>query len=299
VFGRFGKSDNRASGHPSSEGPGEREIAEQAAESRNWPNPETGPPVRHIFNRSRDDISIFRSKRLESDRWLLAGASGLFVVEVQPVAEQQPHLSPMAEPFMEESITQAAVWECPAPALTEDAPSREWLEATFGRGTCRRLRADELPTGLVHADSRRLLMETGLPVLSHHLPFMRTIDAVETGLVATPWPGDATPTEILGPFFHLGEWSGGNLLLDGGTGAVVQDGTTGYDEVVVASSLRKFLILLRLCHEFLVSDFATNYERGDALESLREWIKKIDVLTEDAPIWEQALDADLNRWVAM
>lgn len=69
--------------------------------------------------------------------------------------------------------------------------------------------------------------------------------------------------------------------------------------MILASSLRKFFILLRLCHEFLVSDFATNYERDDALESLQEWATKIDPVTEDALIWEHALGADLNPWVAM
>lgn len=299
MFGRFGKSDNGASGYPSSGELTADDIAAQAAESRSWPFPETGPPVRHIFDRSRDDISLLRSKRLESGHWLLVGASGTFIVDVQTVPELQPHLSHMPYPFMEESITQAGVWQCPAPALTEGAPSRSWLEATFGHGTCRRLREDELPTGLVHTESRQFLMETGLPVLSDHLPFMGTIDAAGTGLVPAPWPEDATPPEVTGPFYHLGTWTGGNVLLDGGTGAVVQDGSTGYDDVILASSLRKFFILLRLCHEFLVSDFATNYERDDALESLQEWATKIDPVTEDALIWEHALGADLNPWVAM
>ncbi|MGV9233266.1 SUKH-4 family immunity protein [Streptomyces nigra] len=173
------------------------------------------------------------------------------------------------------------------------------MEAAFGHDTCRTLREDELPTGLVHADSRRLLTRTGLPFLPHHLPFMSTIDAAATGLVTTPWSGYTTSPEAPVPFFHLGQWTGGDVFLDGRTGAVVQDGSTGYDEVVVAGSLRTFLILLRLCHEFLVSDFATNNEREDALESLREWAKAIDPATEDSPIWEEALDTDLYGWVAM
>jgi hypothetical protein len=301
VFGRFGKSDNGASGHPSSGELAAEDIAAQAAESRSWPVPAMGPPVRDIFDgwETRDDVGYFRSKRMESGHWLFVGASGAFMVEVQTVPELQPDLPPMPAPFMDASITRAGVWECPAPALAEDAPTRAWLEETFGRGTCRPLREDELPTGLVHADSRRFLMETGLPVLSQHLPFMSTIDAAETGLVPMLWPEHATPPEVTGPFYHLGDWGGGIVLLDGGTGTVVADGNTGYDEAILASSLRQFFILLRLCHEFLVSDFATNSERGDALESLRAWVEEIDPVTEDALIWEHALDADLNRWVAM
>ncbi|ELS56971.1 hypothetical protein STVIR_2088 [Streptomyces viridochromogenes Tue57] len=301
MFGRFGKADNGASGHPSSAELTAEDIAAQAAESRSWPVPETGPPVRDIFDgwESRDDIGYFRSKRLESGHWLFAGASGHFIVNVQTVPELQPDLPAMPSPFMDASITQAGVWECPAPALAEGAPSRAWLEATFGRGTCRQLREDELPADLVHTESRQFLMETGLPALSDHLPFTATIDAAETGLVPVPWPEDETPPEVSGPFYLLGTWTGGSMLLDGETGAVVQDGSTGYDEVILASSLRKFFILLRLCHEFLLSDFATNYERGDALESLRQWVEEIDPVTEDTLIWDHALSTDLNQWVAM
>lgn len=299
TFGRFGKTASEASGYPPYAGLGPEDRAAPAGGHRSGPEPETGPPVRHIFDRCRDDFSLFRSKRLPSGHWLLDGASGFFVVEAPASLEAQPQLPALAAPFMDESLTRAAVWECPAPALAEEAPSREWLEAAFGHDTCRTLREDELPTGLVHADSRRLLTRTGLPFLPHHLPFMSTIDAAATGLVTTPWSGYTTSPEAPGPFFHLGQWTGGDVFLDGRTGAVVQDGSTGYDEVVVAGSLRTFLILLRLCHEFLVSDFATNNEREDALESLREWAKAIDPATEGSPIWEEALDTDLYGWVAM
>ncbi|MGW4755611.1 SUKH-4 family immunity protein [Streptomyces chartreusis] len=187
----------------------------------------------------------------------------------------------------------------PGTGIGRGTPSLDWLEATFGRGTCRRLPDDELPTGLVHTESRQFLVEIGLPALSHHLPFMTTVDAAETGLVPMWWPEGAAPREVARPFYHLGHWTGGNILLDGGTGAVVVDGDTGYSDVILAGSLRKFCTLLRLCHEFLVSDFATDHERGDALDSLREWVKVIDPVTEGALIWEHALDTDLCRWVAM
>ncbi|MFD6311472.1 SUKH-4 family immunity protein [Streptomyces nigra] len=299
MFGRFGKSNVGASGHPSTGGIVASVRAALTEGSRKAAGPESRPPVRHIFDRGRDDISLFEFQRLPCGDWLLDGASGFFVIEAGLDTQQRPCPSLLAEPFIEEPITQAAVWECPAPALAPDAPSREWLEATFGHGTCRTLREDELPTELVHADSRRFLTRTGLPFLPHHLPFMSTIDAAATGLVTMPWSGYTTSSEAPGPFFHLGQWTGGDVFLDGRTGAVVQDGSTGYDEVVVAGSLRTFLILLRLCHEFLVSDFATNNEREDALESLREWAKAIDPATEDSPIWEEALDTDLYGWVPM
>lgn len=299
MFGRFGKSGVGASGYPSSVELTAENIAQQGAESGTWPLPETGFPVRHVFNSSRDDFSFLRAKRLESGHWLLVGASGNFAVSVQDGAELESPLPPAPDSFLEDPITKASVWDCPATALAQGAPSREWLEATFGRGTCRRLREDDLPAGLVHAGSREFLMETGLPALPDHLPFVSTIDVAATGLDPVPWPEDAIPPEVAGPFYRVGDWTGGNVLLDGRTGTVVQDGSTGEDRVIMASSLRQFFILLRLCHEFLVSDFATNYERGDALVSLREWAEAIDPITETSAAWEYALDTDLNRWVAM
>ncbi|MGW6955551.1 SUKH-4 family immunity protein [Streptomyces chartreusis] len=301
MFGRFGKSDNGAPGYPADGELPAGDIAAQASESRSWPVTEMRPPVRDIFDTvgSRDDICFFRSKRLESGHWLFVGASGTFIVDVQTIPELQPDLPSMPDSFIESCITRAGVWECPAPALAEDASTSEWLEATFHHGTYRRLGDHELPSGLVHTESRQFLTEIGLPALSHQLPFVTTVDVAETGLVPMLWPEGATPRAVAGPFYHLGFWTGGKVLLDGETGAVVADHDTGYGGAILASSLQKFVILLRLCHEFLVSDFATNYERGDALESLREWIEEIDPITEDALIWEHALDADLNRWVAM
>ncbi|MGV9642229.1 hypothetical protein [Streptomyces sp. NPDC003514] len=41
------------------------------------------------------------------------------------------------------------------------------------------------------------------------------------------WPDHADPPESDGPFCLLGEWTGGRVLLDGGTGAVVHDYATG------------------------------------------------------------------------
>jgi hypothetical protein len=100
--------------------------------SRTSAGPESRPPVRHIFDRSRDDVSLFECQRLPCGDWLLEGASGFFTIEVEPDAQQRARPSLLAEPYIEEPITQAAVWKCPAPALAEDAPSREWLEAPFG-----------------------------------------------------------------------------------------------------------------------------------------------------------------------
>ncbi|MGX1885416.1 SUKH-4 family immunity protein [Streptomyces sp. NPDC055287] len=298
MFGRFRQVDGQEPGHPLHTDFSAEEISAQTADSHTWQIPDASLPIRHIFDASRDDFSFFRSKRLPDGHWLVVGASGPFVVIVNAAADKQDHLSRMPVPYIG-SITQAGVWECPPAAWDDDEPTGRWLEATFGPGTCRRLHEKDVPTALVDTSSRRFLADIGLPYLSGHLPFMMTVDVSETGLVSTPWSGGMEPPEVSGPFYYLGDWAGGHVLLDGGTGAVVQDGSTGYDDVILATGLRQFLIVLRLCHEFLISDFATNFEREDARRSLQEWADRIDPATEGILIWEQALSSDLDAWVDM
>ncbi|MEJ8647955.1 SUKH-4 family immunity protein [Streptomyces sp. MS1.AVA.3] len=136
----------------------------------------------------------------------------------------------MPEPFVG-PLAAPGEWACPAPALTQDGPSQSWLEATFGHHTCRVLEESRLPAGLSEEDARHFLTTTGLPALPDQLPFMSTVDLHVSGLVEAPWPEDTEQPESDGPFYTLGEWTGGPVLLDGTTGAVVQDGRTGYAAV--------------------------------------------------------------------
>ncbi|MDQ0993404.1 hypothetical protein QFZ74_004632 [Streptomyces sp. V3I7] len=193
-------------------------------------------------------------------------------------------------------MTQAAVWNCPAEALAEDAPTRPWLESTFGQGTCRRLPQEGLPPGLRAPDTRHFLTSVGLPALPDQLPFVHTAELHQTGLAEVPWPTDAPLPDSEGPFYRIGEWTNGNVLLDGDTGAVVQDYSTGYSSVTLATSLRQFCILLRLYHEFLISDFNTTDEQKDARSSLWQWAEEIDPVVEDADHWEHVPDGDLDTW---
>ncbi|MFE7858344.1 SUKH-4 family immunity protein [Streptomyces sp. NPDC057403] len=264
-------------------------------ESHTWPVEETGPPIRHIFDGSQYAIRPFRSKALSDSQWLVAGPSGPFVIDVSTEPGRQPHLLALPTPFVS-PLTKAGVWNCPPEALEEDTPAPSWLEATFGQGTCHRLPESSLPNDLRHRESRRFLTTVGLPALTDHIPFVRTIDLDETGLIAVAWPEESGPAEGVGPFYRLGEWTGGNILLDGDSGAVVQDYSTGYSSVTLATSLQQFCILLRLYHEFLISDFNTTEERRDARHSLREWAVRIDPVTEDADHWEQVFDGDLDSW---
>lgn len=297
-FGVFGRFTGTAAGL-SEASPGEtfdaQEVLSLLAESHSWPLLETGPPVRHIFDGRQDAFRPFLSKELSESQWLITGPSGPFAVDVNAEPRRQPHLVALPAPFAG-PITKAGVWNCPPQARAADGPERPWLEATFGEGTCRRRPDNDLPPGLRHADSRHFLATVGLPALSEQLPFVRTVDLDKTGLVQVPWPADMEPPESEGSFYYLGEWTGGNVLLDADTGAVVQDYSTSYSSVTVATSLRQFCILLRLYHEFLISDFSTPEERRGARHSLRQWAEEIDPVVEEADHWEHVFDGDLDMW---
>ncbi|MFE7894206.1 SUKH-4 family immunity protein [Streptomyces sp. NPDC057412] len=298
-FGSFGRLEELEEAEAARAGQaptafGTRQFPE-LVDSHSWRLRATGPPVRHIFDRHGGASRPFRSQALSDPQWLISGATGPFVVDVRTCPREQPHLEALSEPFVG-PITEAALWRCPAPALAENAPSRAWLESSFGPGTCRVLSEVELPQGLGDPGSRRFLTDVGWPHLTGQLPFLRTSDLAETGLVEVPWPDDVGPPDSAGPFYLLGEWTGGQVLLDGGTGAVVHDYATGYSSWTLATGLRQFCILVRLYHALLTGPFHTPAERKDARRSLWQWAADIDPATEDADHWEHVFDGDLDFW---
>ncbi|MGW2239197.1 SUKH-4 family immunity protein [Streptomyces sp. NPDC001759] len=295
-FGRYrrepidGRSENAADSPFTSQS-----LQALLSESRAWPFEKTGPPIRHIFDGHHIAFRPFRSKALSESRWLVTGPSGSFVADVHAKPGRQPHLQAFPAPFAG-PVTKTGFWDCPQEALAQNAPARSWLDGTFGQGACRRLPESSLPSGLAHAGSRHFLTTVGLPELTEHLPFVRTISVDRTGLTEVRWPMDSGPAAGVGPYYRLGEWTRGNVLLAGTSGTVVQDYTSGYSSPVLATSLQQFCILLRLYHEFLISDFSTPEERRDARRSFREWAVDIDPVTEDADHWEQVFDGDLDSW---
>ncbi|WP_372500319.1 SUKH-4 family immunity protein [Streptomyces panaciradicis] len=80
-------------------------------------------------------------------------------------------------------------------ASARTAPARSWLDASFGQGTCRRLPESALPIDLVHEGSRHFLTTVGLPELTDHLPFVRTIGVDRTGQRAPQPPRVGGPDQ--------------------------------------------------------------------------------------------------------
>ncbi|MEU8914861.1 SUKH-4 family immunity protein [Streptomyces nigrescens] len=226
-------------------------------------------------------------------RWVIGGQGGLYAVGVAASAGGNagvwgggPHLGP---------VTKAATWQCPEEALTDDAPSLPWLERAFGTGSCRTMSATELPDGLRNPTAREFLSTTGLPYLNGQTPFFSSLPLDEQGLPEFEWPEDAADPEADGPFYRIGSWMGGAVVVDGSSGAVLQDTESGYSTVLLASSLPQFATVLRLYCEYRTSWLPTPAEAADARWSLREWAEEIDHATETGDHWDEVFEGKLDN----
>ncbi|MFD5395587.1 SUKH-4 family immunity protein [Streptomyces sp. NPDC127097] len=195
-------------------------------------------------------------------RWVIGGHGGLYAVHAVASADSEagvwakgPYLGP---------VTKAATWQCPEEALADGAPSASWLERIFGTGSCRTVSATHLPDGLRNPTAREFLSTTGLPYLNGQIPFFSSLPLDEQGLAEFEWPEDATDPKAEGPFYRIGSWMGGAVVLDGSSGAVLQDTESGYSTVLLASSLPQFATVLRLYCEFRTSWLSTLAEAMDA-----------------------------------
>ncbi|MFE0381311.1 SUKH-4 family immunity protein [Streptomyces inhibens] len=225
-------------------------------------------------------------------RWVIGGQGGLYAVDVVASADSEtgvwgggPYLGP---------VTRAATWQCPEEALADDAPSKSWLERVFGTGRCRTIADTELPDELRNPTAREFLSTIGLPYLNGQTPFLSSLPLDEQGLPEFEWPEDAPDPKADGPFYRIGSWTGGAVVLDGSSGAVLQDTASGYSTVLLASSLPQFATVLRLYGEYRISWLPTLAEALDARWSLREWAEEIDPATETGDHWDEVFEGELD-----
>ncbi|MBL1093572.1 MULTISPECIES: SUKH-4 family immunity protein [Streptomyces] len=224
-------------------------------------------------------------------RWVVGGQGGLYTLDVAAVTDPATGRwsgGPLLGP-----LTKSATWRCPEEALDDGAPSRPWLEKTFGSESCRTLPEHQLPDGL-HPSAREFLTVVGIPHLTGQIPFFSTLALDEEGLQEFEWPEDGPEPEREGPFYRIGSWMGGAVVLDGPSGSILQDTESGYSSVLLASSLQQFFILLRLYCEYRTSWLPTVAEALDARWSLREWAEEIDPATETGDHWDEVFEGDLD-----
>ncbi|MEE4425141.1 SUKH-4 family immunity protein [Streptomyces bugieae] len=225
-------------------------------------------------------------------RWVVGGQGGLYALDVATTTD--PATGRWCGGPLLGSLTKSATWRCPEEALVDGAPSRPWLEKMFGSESCRTLPEAELPGGLQSSSAREFLSVIGMPYLTGQIPFFSTPALDEEGLQEFEWPEDAPEPEAEGPFYRIGSWMGGAVVLDGLSGAVLQDTESGYSSVLLASSLPQFFTLLRLYCEYRTSWLPTVAEALDARWSLREWAEEIDPATETGDHWDEVFEGDLD-----
>lgn len=241
-------------------------------------------------------------------QWVLAGVGGLFAVSVQAagIAAQDTYLK---RPLVA-AHTRPAPWPLPpsASAALRGDSMRNWLEETFGAGTCHRLTEDQLPQGLSDRAARSFLTETGLPEIGDFLHLAITPRG-DSSLPEVAWPGRGrdvprqrrarSEAPSSGPFYELGTWMYSRLVLDGSTGRLFRDTTGGSPDPVAGSSLRQFFAMVRLYDEFRRTHFPYVIDHKDAQHSLARWCEQIDDVAARAEAWTLILeghDFDDSTW---
>ncbi|MFH8679663.1 SUKH-4 family immunity protein [Streptomyces lydicus] len=175
---------------------------------------------------------------------ILGGSGGLFALEPRAGEKFSGFGSGAAEPL---SGPYAAVG--PTAPVDAPPPGPEDLIQLYGEEEIFELDEDELPDDLTDEAARRTLLEFGLP------------DMRERGMGLYPygdsrfdvmdevfWPDDVPPVEETGPFFQIGFWMGGELVVDGPTGHVLRIPTEPDEDhlacLPAACSVEKFLTMV-------------------------------------------------------
>ncbi|WP_327665319.1 SUKH-4 family immunity protein [Streptomyces sp. NBC_00498] len=186
-----------------------------------------------------------------------------------------------------------------SPSSPVDAapPSHTDLVALFGAEDVMEAEPEELPDELTHQPTRELLLEFGLPDLHEGamalLPYgdgdVDPLDEVE-------WPEDVEAVAERGPFFQIGRWMGGELVVDGPTGRILRV-PSGSDEEYLAG-----LPAARGLEEFLtmVALFVTGLRTRSLLpplsperEEIPYWVlgalSDVDEAGSEQPAWSYVL----------
>ncbi|MGW2406718.1 SUKH-4 family immunity protein [Streptomyces sp. NPDC001739] len=180
------------------------------------------------------------------DLVVLGGSGGLFAIEPEPGEEFSGFGSDNGRPL---SGPYAMVG--PTAPLDAPPPGPKDLIELYGDEEIFELEEEEIPEGLTDEAARRTLLEFGLP------------DLREGGMGLYPygdhrfevmdevfWPDDVPPADETGPFFQIGFWMGGELVVDGPTGHVLRIPTEPDEDhlaaLPAACSVEGFLTMVGL-----------------------------------------------------
>ncbi|MYT70394.1 MULTISPECIES: SUKH-4 family immunity protein [unclassified Streptomyces] len=171
------------------------------------------------------------------------------------------------------------------------------LIALFGEEDIFEAEPEELPDELTHQGTRDLFTDFGLPDMDEGgmalLPYgdgeVELFDEVD-------WPDDVESVADRGPFFQIGTWMGGEIVVDGPTGHILRV-PTGPDEeelagLPAARSLESFLTMVPLW----VTGLRTRAllppgspERGQITHWVLGALADVDAAGGEQPAWSYVL----------
>ncbi|MFI9647839.1 SUKH-4 family immunity protein [Streptomyces sp. NPDC052040] len=179
-------------------------------------------------------------------------------------------------------------------------PTRERVLQIWAAEHVPTIPEEHLPAGLTHEPTRRFLSQVGFPAVSDFYS-LNTHHLADTGLAERGWEGGTSFNTSVGngPFYELGTWIGGVLLLDGPTGRVLrltQPSAIDSDhpgEPLAGSSLAQFVAAVSLQWEYMLAYTTSGgLDSADLLAELTSWLSKLDPAAAQTQNWGHVLDPD-------
>ncbi|MGD6756188.1 SUKH-4 family immunity protein [Streptomyces sp. BH105] len=266
----------------------------------------TGPPLRLV-----DLFAASSSPRRSEHDFLMpcvpltVGESVVFGGELGLVAVQSTDGVDPSDTFGLRLTPLSGDYPAPDPSSPVDAapPSHRDLVALLGGDEIFEAEPEELPEELTHQPTRELLTGFGLPDMTEGAMALLPYGDADIDLLdEVDRPDDIEPAAERGPFFQIGRWMGGELVIDGPTGRVLRIPTgpdpAGPDEkfltaLPAARDLESFLTMVAL----FVTGLRTrelapplSSERRQVAHWTLEALAKVDEAGGGQPAWAYILE---------
>ncbi|MGW3010702.1 SUKH-4 family immunity protein [Streptomyces sp. NPDC001219] len=185
----------------------------------------------------------------------------------------------------------------PSSPLDATPPHHRDLITLFGEDDIYEAEPEELPEELTHQPTRELLTKFGLPDMNEGAMALLPYGDWEVDLFdEVDWPDDVEPVAERGPFFQIGKWMGGEIVVDGPTGHILRV-PTGSDEEYLAGlpaarGLASFLTMVALWVTGLRTRALLppgNSERGQITYWTLGALAEADARGGEQPAWSYVL----------
>ncbi|MEU2787691.1 SUKH-4 family immunity protein [Streptomyces sp. NPDC007100] len=229
------------------------EFPQDVADTLSWPDGRTAPLTAQALRKAslpsalnglNEDLLSCSTK--VGGLIVLGGPGGVIAIEPTdaPSSSSAPlPLSPLRD--------QREVWEYDAAGPSSPVPAgpldRAMLDELYGPDFTRDLHAAQLPEELRSVEARRVLTDIGIPPVN--VVGLKLDVLGEGSLTSVPWPADAPAPGGSGPFFRIGQWWGGTVVIDGSNGEVLRspadDEPAGWSrDCIVAADLERFVTMV-------------------------------------------------------